>query len=560
MAQVFFNNFSTTLASAIATAGVTTAALTSTAGLSAIATGDYFYGTLSNSSETTFEVVRGTAISGTTVTIARGQDNTSAASSWASGSTFSIRPVAAEFRNTEQRGEVYAWTYMSEAMRTDVLAGSAAVDCTSAIQAAIDACNGGTVVLPAGVMLVGTGNTSISFLDNNSSLVGQGRDLSHGSVLKSACTSVPCILISTTLAWRYGGVFRDFAILGPQNHSNTDDGIQIITEAPLTFERIYINGVGRYGIQIGDYAHHCDSFVFREVDCQLCGTGVYGRCKATAQLNAIWFEYCAFSQNASHGMDLITSTGSGVRNSVIQGNGGAGIFLDPRDITPPATVSGTGFCIHENYFELNAAGNIKGYACYQASPQIINYQTNLSIVDNYFLGNISGMPGITASVILDGNAYGWKGLIYRRNTHTLTGMSQIDLNNLCLDNCVVEVEGTDVSATTAKADILNANTARIELGNVSPRTSTAPETTSADWLYQTSLDTVRKVVSQAVSVGSASADWRPIMPYLATAAPTTGTWRRGLVVWNSSAAPGSPIGWMCATAGTPGSWVALANL
>jgi len=45
-----------------------------------------------------------------------------------------------------------------------------------------------------------------------------------------------------------------------------------------------------------------------------------------------------------------------------------------------------------------------------------------------------------------------------------------------------------------------------------------------------------------------------------TAAPTTGTWKRGDIVWNSQpSALGTP-GWMCTTAGTPGTWSAMANL
>ena len=47
-----------------------------------------------------------------------------------------------------------------------------------------------------------------------------------------------------------------------------------------------------------------------------------------------------------------------------------------------------------------------------------------------------------------------------------------------------------------------------------------------------------------------------------TAAPT-GTdkrYNRGSIVWNRSAQAGQPIGWMCSVAGSPGTWVALANL
>lgn len=38
------------------------------------------------------------------------------------------------------------------------------------------------------------------------------------------------------------------------------------------------------------------------------------------------------------------------------------------------------------------------------------------------------------------------------------------------------------------------------------------------------------------------------------AAPTTGTWRQGDIVWSTSVAAGGNIGWVCTTGGTPGTW------
>ncbi len=44
-----------------------------------------------------------------------------------------------------------------------------------------------------------------------------------------------------------------------------------------------------------------------------------------------------------------------------------------------------------------------------------------------------------------------------------------------------------------------------------------------------------------------------------TAAPTTGTWKVGDQVWDSTPVSGQPMGWVCSVAGTPGTWVAMAN-
>lgn len=46
----------------------------------------------------------------------------------------------------------------------------------------------------------------------------------------------------------------------------------------------------------------------------------------------------------------------------------------------------------------------------------------------------------------------------------------------------------------------------------------------------------------------------------ATTPPTAGTWEDGRRVWNDAPASGGAPGWVCTTAGTPGTWSAMANL
>lgn len=47
---------------------------------------------------------------------------------------------------------------------------------------------------------------------------------------------------------------------------------------------------------------------------------------------------------------------------------------------------------------------------------------------------------------------------------------------------------------------------------------------------------------------------------VATAAPASGTWAHGDRVWNSTPSAGGTPGWVCTTAGTPGTWKAMANV
>lgn len=62
-------------------------------------------------------------------------------------------------------------------------------------------------------------------------------------------------------------------------------------------------------------------------------------------------------------------------------------------------------------------------------------------------------------------------------------------------------------------------------------------------------------------VGSPFRDFypRPVSPeWMRTAAPAVGTWAVGDIVYNSTPSAGSPAGWRCTVAGTPGTWEPIA--
>lgn len=49
------------------------------------------------------------------------------------------------------------------------------------------------------------------------------------------------------------------------------------------------------------------------------------------------------------------------------------------------------------------------------------------------------------------------------------------------------------------------------------------------------------------------------MIVFASAAPTTGTWAVGDICFDTVPVSGQQLGWVCTVAGTPGTWVAMAN-
>jgi hypothetical protein len=98
MAQKFDNNAGSTLAAPIASTDLVL--VVASAVLFPVLTNpsDYFYATLADANEDTWEIVKVTATSGTSFSVQRGQDGTTALA-WISGTTFEMRPVAQGLRD-----------------------------------------------------------------------------------------------------------------------------------------------------------------------------------------------------------------------------------------------------------------------------------------------------------------------------------------------------------------------------------------------------------------------------------------------------------------------------
>ncbi|OHB57806.1 MAG: hypothetical protein A2Y12_17265 [Planctomycetes bacterium GWF2_42_9] len=62
------------------------------------------------------------------------------------------------------------------------------------------------------------------------------------------------------------------------------------------------------------------------------------------------------------------------------------------------------------------------------------------------------------------------------------------------------------------------------------------------------------------TVSGTPGTWDVIGLRRATAKPTSGTWSRGDIVWNSTPSASGTPGWICVAGGTPGTWVRMANL
>ena len=94
MSILFADNYASTLSSGINATDVSMSVVSAT-GLPSMTSNDWFYATLSNSTETIWEVIKVTAVSGTTFTIVRYNG-----AIWANGSNISMRPCTKAMQDT----------------------------------------------------------------------------------------------------------------------------------------------------------------------------------------------------------------------------------------------------------------------------------------------------------------------------------------------------------------------------------------------------------------------------------------------------------------------------
>jgi hypothetical protein len=65
------------------------------------------------------------------------------------------------------------------------------------------------------------------------------------------------------------------------------------------------------------------------------------------------------------------------------------------------------------------------------------------------------------------------------------------------------------------------------------------------------------------NVATLTSNWNDVRhstEFRGTAAPVAGTWKRGDIVWNTTPSAGGTPGWVCTTAGAPGTWKAMATV
>lgn len=198
-----------------------------------------------------------------------------------------------------------------------------------------------------------------------------------------------------------------------------------------------------------------------------------------------------------------------------------------------------GYTIQNNFIEV--VGNS---ACGIYIPSVGSIDNTFRTeIQNNNIQVASGTPAYGIDIGQGGGSYQWNILI---DNNTISGFATADIrlvaggyttisNNRCISASATQSMYIDTITGGSVAVENNRCLKAITLGNV------------ADY------PDGKLILSNNIENGT-------LQPTKQTAAPTTGTWRLTDVVMNSAPAAGSPAGWVCTVAGTPGTWKAMANL
>lgn len=196
----------------------------------------------------------------------------------------------------------------------------------------------------------------------------------------------------------------------------------------------------------------------------------------------------------------------------------------------------------------------------------------VSIVNNRFLVN-NANTSLTAlnvaqatNVTVQGNqAYLTRAFVAGDANARIMSVTQGSCTGVQFRNNVIEVTG-DTSAATS---VVGIGTGFAAASTLAKSCIVGNQVVGAPNAFRADVTSADFVISGNDGSGSTT-EWANINAAViirstarvteGTTAPASGTWRRGDICWNTTPSAAGVPGWMCTSAGTPGTWKAMANL
>jgi hypothetical protein len=226
--MLFANNCNTTLSSSL-TNVATTMSVTSATGFPSPTGSQYFYCTLADAAtQTTIEIVKVTAVSGTTFTIVRGQDGTSG-TAFALGDVVSLRLVRASLNDFPKLDEANTFTSGDQSFAGNLVFSSTAqritgdftnATLTNRVAFQTSTTNGNTVIE---VIPNGTNTTSQINLESDSAIA-------NGTILSFATNNAGSATAGISAGIRGTGTYLPFTI-----YTGGSERLRVSTTGNISF-------------------------------------------------------------------------------------------------------------------------------------------------------------------------------------------------------------------------------------------------------------------------------------------------------------------------------------
>lgn len=476
--------------------------------------------------------------------------------------------------------------------------GDGVADDTAAIRAAMAAAN--TVYFPAGTYLIkGTGVSSTDGLQlkSNQTVYGDGA----ASILKQ---DPGCQFIMSANQGTGGTtnpannmvniLVRDIAFLcssgvfSEQQHFLNLNAVSNVVVERCTFQGFMGDGIYLGSSNVAGVERHNQNITVR--DCVFNGVNNQNRNGISIiDGDTVLIERNVFTNVSKSGMpgciDLEPNADTfpivkniTIRGNRMEGSQGGGIALLLAFVTIPGAATPINIRISDNYISAclsgitldafaaptEATGNCNWLIDHNtitastSSMIIVNGCSGVTFANNQFINNpFRGEIGYTKSnynVTFLNN-------IFKDNGRTSTDCLWIRTNTLLtFDSNVFCDNGASVGAGRDINFLAGATGSQIYLRNnvfTSPGlyTSNSIEVNATYTLNNGNSQDINNVWTYTSTIAyNANGSNR------FTAAPAAGTWAVGNAVYNKTPPAGGIPGWVCTTAGTPGTWRAMANL
>jgi len=439
-------------------------------------------------------------------------------------------------------------------------------DDTTAIQAALDAAV--VVSLPAGTYTI---TSTLVFNDWGKSLIGESIAAYGGTLSKSTLLHsfngdlVRLNPVFSGPSGRHQIKFVQFK----SNNVFTGVGLRITGSQDVVegcaFYQFSSGGIRIGGVSYGTYIEKC-SF-------DQCGSAGAYDISGDADTGASASNYNTITLIADN---IFESSQTGavslknsdpfyiIRNYIEPFNSAS---TNPMILAENSTSGNTRGWIQDNY--IGSLLNANGFAISASGAQIeIIGNTCIAFSSGIFISSLTGV--VTANKIQGFTSIGIQvsSVASGQNNNIVVSGNSLESKSTGAVHGIImgaSVNGVNVTGNLVRGKcdyyirLLSCSNVLVSGNEIAPLAGVAA---SGSGIYEDTTNTSKNTV-KGNSV-TATTPYRRISfdydIFYASAAPGSGDWVQGNIVWNSAPAAGGVPGWVCVTSGTPGTWKAMANL